>query len=148
MPMKLSTCLSITLIALAGAAQAAPAHHRPAARQAGPQQIFPVGTDYRLETINGRPVPAGGDFTIKIDDTFRGSGSAGCNRWSAALYPLKNGRLAMGPVARTRMACAPGIMALEKRYLTALHSGPYWRLERPWLILKTTMGTLKFRRAF
>jgi heat shock protein HslJ len=50
----------------------------------------------------------------------RASGFSGCNRFAGA-YELKDGKLAFGPLAGTRMACASGAgAALEQPYLDAL----------------------------
>jgi heat shock protein HslJ len=50
----------------------------------------------------------------------RASGFSGCNRFSGE-YSLKNGKLAFGPLAGTRMACATGMgAALEQPYLDGL----------------------------
>ncbi|SPB15942.1 putative lipoprotein [Caballeronia novacaledonica] len=48
------------------------------------------------------------------------SGFSGCNRF-AGVYDLKDGKLAFGPLAGTRMACPSGAgAALERPYLDAL----------------------------
>ncbi|SAK76590.1 lipoprotein [Caballeronia fortuita] len=48
------------------------------------------------------------------------SGFSGCNRFSGA-YDLKDGKLTLGPLAGTRMACTSGAgAALERPYLDAL----------------------------
>ena len=48
------------------------------------------------------------------------SGFSGCNRFSGT-YSLKDGKLAFGPLAATRMACGSGAgAALERPYLDAL----------------------------
>jgi heat shock protein HslJ len=50
------------------------------------------------------------------------NGFSGCNRYTGT-YDLKNGKLAIGPLAGTRMACAPGPgAALEQPYLAGLAS--------------------------
>jgi heat shock protein HslJ len=49
----------------------------------------------------------------------RVSGFAGCNRFSGT-YSLKEGKVAFGPLAATRMACAGAAGALEQPYLDGL----------------------------
>ncbi|BAN22670.1 putative uncharacterized protein [Caballeronia insecticola] len=50
----------------------------------------------------------------------RASGFSGCNRYTGT-YDLKDGKLAFGPIAGTRMACVSGAgAALEQPYLDAL----------------------------
>jgi heat shock protein HslJ len=52
--------------------------------------------------------------------TRRASGFSGCNRFTGT-YDLRDGKLAFGPLAATRMACPPGgAGALEQPYLDAL----------------------------
>jgi heat shock protein HslJ len=139
----------ILLVALA-AGLLVPAIPQAAPRKAPQKPVkldpFPIGQSFRLASINGRPVS--GNLTLKVDDSLRGSGSSGCNTWSAAMYPLKDGRLAMGPVAMTRRACPGPAMALERRYLQALHSGLHWSTPPGALVLKGAAGTLRFERAF
>jgi heat shock protein HslJ len=128
----------------------APALGQAAPRKAPQKPVkldpFPIGQAFRLASINGKAVS--GNLTLRVDDTFRGSGSSGCNSWSAAMYPLKNGRLAMGPVAMTKRACPGPVMALERRYLYALHSGLRWSTPPGALVLKGAAGTLRFERAY
>nr|WP_277185618.1 META domain-containing protein [Caballeronia sp. BR00000012568055] len=49
----------------------------------------------------------------------RASGFSGCNRFTGT-YSLKDGKLALGPLAGTRMACAGAAASLEQPYLDAL----------------------------
>ncbi|KND59783.1 Heat shock protein [Candidatus Burkholderia verschuerenii] len=49
----------------------------------------------------------------------RVSGFAGCNRFNGT-YTLKDGKVAFGPPAATRMACASSAGALEQPYLDGL----------------------------
>jgi len=111
-----------------------------------PPQPFPIGTPYRVVSIDGRPISA--ELTLTVDENLRGFGSSGCNRWSAALYPLRNGQLGMGSVAMTRKLCAPPLMALEKRYLGALHSGARWRTEGNAIIIESRLGRFRLERSF
>lgn len=47
------------------------------------------------------------------------TGSSGCNRITGS-WTLDGARLAIGPLASTRMACAAASMALEQRFLALL----------------------------
>jgi heat shock protein HslJ len=139
---------TVLLLLLAGllAPATVTAAPRKAPQQPAKLDPFPIGQSFRLASFNGRPVA--GNLTLRVDDTLRGSGSSGCNTWSAAMYPLKNGRLAMGPVAMTKRACPGPVMALERRYLYALHSGLRWSTPPGALVLKGPAGTLRFVRAY
>ena len=60
--------------------------------------------------------------TLKLVTTSgqrRAEGFAGCNRF-AGPYALKSGRLALGPLLATQMACGPDADRLERAYLDAL----------------------------
>ncbi|HUZ67310.1 MAG TPA: META domain-containing protein [Beijerinckiaceae bacterium] len=149
------TLLAILIAAMAStlaAARARPLSHgsRQAARVglASPPKKFPIGVTWRLKQINGRPAPTAKRATLTIDSTLRGTGSAGCDSWSATVYPVANQRLAMGPIATTHRACSPQAAAFERMYLNALHSGPVWDEEQGYLVLKTTAGVMRFSRGF
>ena len=68
---------------------------------------FPTKFTWVLSSVNGKAPPA--EATLLIDENLRGTGTSGCNGWSAALYPVKGRHLAMGPVAITKKTCSPEI---------------------------------------
>ena len=106
---------------------------------------FPTKATWNLKEINGKP-PAG-DASLLIDSTLRGSGSSGCNTWSATLYPVKGQKLLMGPVVQTKKQCDPAVMTFEREYLTILHSQPTWDQQGDTLTIKGATGTLVFARS-
>jgi len=140
--------MALTCCLICGLADTALAQwSRPPQRLTGPQdKLFPLDAQFQLISINGRQ--ATGDQTLRIDSSFRGSGFAGCNSWSAALYPIRGQRLAMGPVALTKKICSPAVMAEERIVLYTLHSGPIWTMDGPIVTIKSRAGTLQFRRGF
>ena len=105
---------------------------------------FPTKMNWNLSEINGKGVPA--EATLVIDDNYRGTGTSGCNTWSASLYPVKGHKLAMGPVAQTKKSCTADVMQFERLYLGILHSGPTWDQVGYTLTVKSPGGTLTFRR--
>ncbi|MDE2578170.1 MAG: META domain-containing protein [Hyphomicrobiales bacterium] len=105
---------------------------------------FPTKMNWTLSTINGKRAPA--EATLNIDENLRGTGVSGCNSWSAALYPIRGHRLAMGPVAITKKTCGKEIDGFERQYLTILHSGPHWDLQGSTLTVKVQNQTLVFNR--
>ena len=105
---------------------------------------FPTKQNWNLSDINGKSPP--GEATLTLDENYRGTGASGCNTWSAALYPQKGKRLAMGPIAQTKKACAADIMQFENQYLAILHSGPSWDQTGYTLTVKSQGGTLTFKR--
>lgn len=105
---------------------------------------FPTKANWLLTTINGKNPPA--DASLLIDENLRGSGSSGCNTWSATLYPIKGHKLAMGPVAMTKKTCSNDVNGFERAYLTVLRSGPVWDLKGSTLTVKSQYGELVFNR--
>ena len=78
------------------------------------------GAEWRAVDINGAPVLPEAAPTLRLD-SGRASGNASCNRFSGS-YQLMRGRerLRFGPLAATRMACAPAVMDQERNYLAIL----------------------------
>jgi len=76
------------------------------------------------------------------------SGSGGCNRLSGVVR-ASGDRLTFGPIAATRMACAPAVNAQEETFLAVLGT-PGMRASVQGQLLTLTApgkGTLVFRRA-
>jgi len=69
------------------------------------QKNFPLSQTWQLRELNGKPVSADLDVSLKIDSAFRASGYTGCNSWSATMYPVKDQHLAVGPFALTKKQC-------------------------------------------
>jgi heat shock protein HslJ len=108
---------------------------------------FPLDQTWSLRMINDKPIPAGLDVSLQIDGSLRGSGYTGCNTWSATLYPIKEQKLMMGPVALTKKQCAKDVMAIELGFLSALLGQPSWDLVNGELVVKGPRGTLRFDRS-
>jgi heat shock protein HslJ len=78
------------------------------------------GVEWRAVDINGAPVLADAAPTLRLD-SGRASGNASCNRFSGGYQLVRGGeRLRFGPLAVTRMACAPAVMDQERNYLAIL----------------------------
>ncbi|RAP78797.1 META domain-containing protein, partial [Burkholderia pseudomallei] len=80
----------------------------------------------------------------------RAAGFSGCNRYMGT-YDVKNGVLAFGPLAGTRMACvSPARAALERDYLAALghisKAGVQMRAPQQLVIITDADATLTFAR--
>jgi heat shock protein HslJ len=155
-PVEMKLTYSIALvgiaavIALPASAQARKPKAAPEQKQEQPQpgkydKEFPTKATWNLKEINGKP-PAG-DASLLIDSTLRGSGSSGCNTWSATLYPVRGQKLLMGPVVQTKKQCDPAVMTFEREYLTILHSQPTWDQQGDTLTIKGATGSLVFARS-
>lgn len=95
-------------------------------------------------TLGGSPGDAGAEVTLEIDGGSLAA-SAGCNR-AAGSVKDRAGRLEIGPLATTMMACPPAIANIEVRYFGVLERGPSWRIEGDRLTLSAAGDTLIFKR--
>jgi heat shock protein HslJ len=120
---------------------------REAERKRALEKQFPLGVNWVLVDMGGKPPPAGLEATLRIDRSFRGTGAAGCNTFSASMYPSRGQTLMAGPPALTRRTCPPPVMAFERTYLQGLYSRPQWDQVGDQLVLKTRSGVMRFRRA-
>jgi heat shock protein HslJ len=50
----------------------------------------------------------------------RASGTTGCNQWTGTVSWSTRGAMRFGPIATTKMACSPALMAQERAFLDAL----------------------------
>ena len=145
-----SIALSL-LVAAAVATPALAAKRKPAEKKTEEKKVeekkFPTDGVWSLHEIGGRGAPSDPP-TLMIDSNLRGTGYAGCNTYSAALYPIKGMRLAMGPVALTRKSCPADRMNLEKLFLAILASGPTWDVNGSEMTIKAQRGSMKLRRGF
>lgn len=86
--------------------------------------------EWRVTSIDGQPPAA--EITLRLGADGRLSGQAGCNGYTGsytvegdrfqpvAVASTAAGTLAVGPLASTRKACTPAVMAGEQRFLALL----------------------------
>ncbi|THD42852.1 MAG: META domain-containing protein [Bradyrhizobium sp.] len=111
------------------------------------QKNFPLDQTWQLRELNGKPVSADIDASLKIDSALRGSGFTGCNSWSATMYPIKDQHLAVGPYALTKKQCDKDTMAIESSFLTGLLGTPTWDLVNGELVIKGPRGEMILGRS-
>jgi len=111
------------------------------------QKNIPLDQTWSLRELNGKPVPASLDVSLKIDGALHGSGFAGCNSWSAVMYPIKDQHLAVGQYALTKKSCDKETMAIEVGFLSALLASPAWDLVNGDLVIKGPRGALRMVRS-
>ncbi len=111
------------------------------------QKNFPLDQTWSLKELNGKPVPAGIDASLKIDGSLRGSGFTGCNSWSATLYPVADQHLMVGPFALTHKQCDKDLMQFETGFLSTLIGGPTWDLVNGDLVIKGPRGSVRLARS-
>jgi len=130
----------------ASSAQPKPAASAPAARNDLAALLATLlGSQWLLEDITQRGVIDRLQSTLGFPQAGQLAGSGGCNRFMGPAR-LDQGRLTIGPLVSTRMACSPAAMNQEQRYLGLLGQATGLRLEEPWLLIDTPEGALKFSR--
>lgn len=149
----------MALLALAGAAliasgaaeaktkkPAAPAEDKPAESPVQDKK-FPTKSTFELKSINGKPIDAKYLVSFMLDDSFRASGGAGCNNWSATIYPSRGQRLAVGPIALTRKECDKDAMNLERLFTSFLHASPMWDINGSEMTFKLQNTVMVLQRS-
>lgn len=101
-----------------------------------------VGTNWALTKLGDAPVTlVSGQrepfLQLQASDS-RASGFAGCNMF-AGPYQLSGDSLSFGPLAMTRMACAPG-MSIEGGYANALRDTKGYKITGGQLTLTDASG--------
>ncbi|MBL8528175.1 MAG: META domain-containing protein [Burkholderiales bacterium] len=99
-------------------------------------------TDRRA--LGGSAGDGGPEVTLEIEGG-NVAASAGCNR-AAGSIKEQAGRLQIGPLASTMMACPPAVAKIEARYFGVLERGPSWRIDGDRLTLSAAGDTLTFER--
>lgn len=145
---KIRLALAVSLVALAGSAAA---FEKPSDEPPKPlpplQKSFPLDQTFSLRELNGKPVPASLDVSLKVDGSLRGSGFAGCNSWSGTVWPAKEQHILAGSFATTHKQCDKDTMAIETGFLGALLGSPAWDLVNGDLVIKGPRGTLRMVRS-
>jgi heat shock protein HslJ len=78
-----------------------------------------VGPVWVAEEIAGAPASGDAPITLQLGADGRASGRGGCNGYGGS-YTLAGEALHFGPLAATKMACAPEAMDQEQRYFDTL----------------------------
>jgi heat shock protein HslJ len=106
-----------------------------------------VGQQWRLQSFNnGRnaveSVMLGTVVTASFGPNDMVSGSSGCNQYFGP-YTRSGDSLMVGPLATTRMACDPPIMAQEAAYLAALQAATVLSIRADQLWLRDANGAIQ-----
>ena len=110
-PARETSMRTLTLAFLAGLAAAAP-------MRASAQSDL-TGSTWLAEDIMGAGVVDRVQSTLQPMPDGRIAGSGGCNRFTGKGV-IANGKVDIGLLATTRMACPPAVMDQEDKYLKAL----------------------------
>jgi len=100
------------------------------------------GRTWKLDSLGeASAVPVEGtEITLSFREEGGMAGSSGCNRYQAALEVSPDGRLSVGPIAATRMACPEPVMDQEDRYLARLGAITGYEIEDERLTLTDDEG--------
>ena len=99
---------------------------------------------YTVEWIGERPLIDNSYLTITLDEDGRAFGTSGCNHFTGG-FTLDGAALRFGPVAGTRMACAPPAMAQDQHLHAAFDRVRGWRTDGTALLLTDEGGAALLR---
>ena len=116
--------------------------------QGGRQAASIVGPVWVAQDIAGAPAAGDVPITLQFGADGRASGRGGCNGYGGP-YTLFGDALSFGPLAATKMACAPEAMDQEQRYFDTLAKVTRYAVaDDGALLLETGEGTeIRLRRA-
>lgn len=97
------------------------------AQAPGPLPDDLVGTHWRAKTLAGRTVPDEVAVSLEFPEPGQVAGRSGCNRYGGSIA-VSAGRLVIGPLAMTRMACPPPQSEFEALFVATIDKAQ--RLER------------------
>jgi heat shock protein HslJ len=120
----------------------------PPAVQIGKEKLFPTNVNWIADSLDGKSLWSGADRpSIYIDKQLRLKGYDGCNFFSLTAYPLKEQKLAMGPLAVAKTVCDKPVVEVERSFLNAVRGAKEWDMEGAnILIVKGLGGTVRFER--
>lgn len=87
-----------------------------------------VGSEWRVEQMAGREVPAGIEITLTFPESGRVAGKAACNRFFGS-YTQTQQQLSFSQMGSTRMACVGPAAELETVYLAALQKAVRFEMQ-------------------
>jgi heat shock protein HslJ len=103
---------------------------------------------WAVQEVTGKPVPKDARATLSLYADGRAVGRAGCNNYTGNYSRDGAAGISFGPIASTKMACAPEVMDFEGAYLAALGAVTrFYRQPDDTLVLSTGNGAeIRFRR--
>ena len=100
--------------------------HLSACAHSGPDL---AGSEWRPQKIDSVDVPGEPEMFVRFGEGGRLEGHGGCNRFFGS-YTLSSGKVAIGPIGATRMACQEPVMDRETSFLRALESARRFKRDR------------------
>ncbi len=98
-----------------------------------------AGTKWRIESVKDAGAVNPAEARFAVDAEGRIATTVGCNQFSGRA-DIAGSSLSIGPLASTRMACAPDLMDLEQKYGAALAATRSFQIEGPILRLMDGAG--------
>jgi len=98
-----------------------------------------VGPNWTVTKIGGKSVLEGTTLTAAFSSEERVAGNAGCNGYFGRAQ-AEAGRLSVGPLGSTRMACGDGVMEQEMLYLASLQAATSYTIQGDELRLGPSAG--------
>ncbi|WP_339108447.1 META domain-containing protein [Thioclava sp. GXIMD4216] len=92
---------------------------KPDAPPADMLAALPVGQEWQVTQIAGRPVPEGVKVNLLHPEAEQIAGNSGCNRYSAPVE-RRDGKLHIGAIVGTRMMCSELQMQTEQAFHAAI----------------------------
>jgi heat shock protein HslJ len=108
---------------------------------------FPTNQSYKAISISGFDVQNKGlSLTVSADPKgeMRGSGSAGCNGWSATVL-LRDDQIDFTNIVTTKKMCGKPVMTAEGAFLTSLRSAKRWHVDGDKLVIEGDAARLMLR---
>jgi heat shock protein HslJ len=107
---------------------------------------FPLDRGYKGISISGFDVQRAG-ITLTVtrnakENRVVGSGSGGCNNWTATFLFREGDAMDVTEVVTTRRSCPKAKMTTEEAFLTTLKSSHRWRVDGNRLIIEGEAGRL------
>lgn len=96
-----------------------------------------VGTEWSLTDVGGRGVVDYAEGTLTFPETGKIAGNGSCNRFMGTVE-IQGEKIKVGPLAATRRACPPSVMAQEIFYLKTLEESERIAMAGPYLLIFAT----------
>lgn len=109
-----------------------------------PTQASLIGGVWLAEDIRGGGVIDRAQSTLAFKENGGVTGSGGCNRFVGSAT-IREQSLSIGPLATTKMACAPALMDQEQKFLSALEAAKSYAFDGAFLRLIDGNGTVLVR---
>ncbi len=133
--------LMAALVALTGCTAQAARDPAPVPAASGASLANLDGSEWRFVELDGRPVPAGINATLRLRDG-RAAGNAGCNAYGARYHIAADGTAEFQQTLATRMACLQpaGVMRVERGVFNAFRNTAKVAIVNGELVMLDTTG--------